>query len=100
MLIPLSIAARIAPSGSFFLVPPHIHPPIAQAPKPTTEAWIPDFPNGRYFILFLIYLNVLKLRLFGTNQYLLTISAVNRRDMLRKSSSELLVRVSLLCRYL
>ena len=33
-----------------------------------------------------------------TNQYLLTISAVNRRDMLRKSSSELLVRVPLLRR--
>jgi len=33
-----------------------------------------------------------------TNQYLPIISAGNRRDMLRKSSSELLVRVSPLCR--
>src|ERR1700740_3512340 len=40
----------IAPSGSLFFVPPHIPPPIAQAPNPTTDASIPDFPNGRYFI--------------------------------------------------
>jgi hypothetical protein len=33
-------------------VPPHIHPPIAQAPNPTTDASIPDFPNGRYFIFY------------------------------------------------
>jgi hypothetical protein len=26
---------------------------MAQAPNPTTDASIPDFPNGRYFIFFL-----------------------------------------------
>src|ERR1700746_1151378 len=40
----------MAPSGSFLLVHPHIPPPISQAPNPTTDASIPDFPNGRYFI--------------------------------------------------
>jgi hypothetical protein len=35
-------------------MPHHIHPPIAQAPKPTTEAAIPDFPNDLDFIVFLI----------------------------------------------
>jgi hypothetical protein len=28
---------------------------MAQAPKPTTEASIPDFPNVRYFIVLLIH---------------------------------------------
>jgi hypothetical protein len=39
--------ARIA---SLSEVPPHIQPPIAQAPKPITDASIPEFPNGRIFI--------------------------------------------------
>ena len=28
--------------------PPHIHPPIAHVPRPTTDASMPDCPNGRF----------------------------------------------------
>ena len=49
-VMPASMAARIASVASFSCVPPHIQPPMAHVPSPTTEALIPDAPSGRYCI--------------------------------------------------
>src|SRR5689334_21757455 len=47
VLTPWSKAARIAPTASRSSVPPHIHPPIAQAPKMIGETKTSDVPSLR-----------------------------------------------------
>src|SRR5687768_7405217 len=46
-LMPWSNAAWIARIESASSCPPHFQPPIAHAPRPTTEALKPDLPSGR-----------------------------------------------------
>ena len=41
---PASIDARMAAIDAASSVPPHIHPPIAQVPRPIAEARMPDAP--------------------------------------------------------
>src|ERR1700730_16483051 len=52
--MPRSIAERIVRIESCSSVPPHIHPPIAQAPRPIREISIFVFPILRNSIPFLL----------------------------------------------
>src|SRR5437868_4661969 len=47
-LTPRSTARRSARRESSSRGPPHIPPPMAQAPKPISEKDIPVLPSGRY----------------------------------------------------
>src|SRR2546430_886446 len=47
VLTPLSRAARMAAIESASSVPPHIHPPMAQAPKTTGVTLTSDVPSWR-----------------------------------------------------
>ena len=46
-LIPWSKAAWMAAIDCRSSAPPHIHPPVTHAPKPTAEMSIPDDPSLR-----------------------------------------------------
>src|SRR5208283_5993781 len=46
-LIPWSSAAWMAAIDCRSSAPPHIHPPLTHAPKPTAEISIPDDPSLR-----------------------------------------------------
>src|SRR5690606_12810901 len=48
--MPASSPDRIASIASASSVPPHIQPPMAQVPRPTAEAWMPERPISRVII--------------------------------------------------
>ena len=53
---PASIDARIAATDAASSVPPHIQPPIAQVPRPTAEARMPELPISRVCIMRMLIL--------------------------------------------